>query len=420
MSSESTGSAIQWRRTPLSPDLLNALNERSDAKAWLQAGGYLASLLITGASAYWAWSIENWWLTGALVFLHGTVAAFTINGVHELVHGTVFRTPWLNTAFAYIFAFIGWINHRFFWLSHTEHHKYTLHAPDDLEVVVPITQTIPDWLKGAFINFNAFKMVGMHIRRSLGILKGDWEHALLPPEARKKRRYVFNWSRMLVGGHGLILVVGLVTGQWILPILISLTPFYGYWLFTLCNNTQHVGLNEDVNDFRLNSRTFELNPILRFFYWHMNFHIEHHMYAAVPCYNLKKLHHAIEHDLPRSPKGLLETWVEIGYMMIRQKEDPDYRYVPELPEDRQKHLSERERLLGLQQKKASNQTPMIHQGNEPSRKWECQICGFIYDEALGLPEEGIAPGTPWEEIPEDWSCPDCGVSKAEFDMVELV
>ena len=53
------------------------------------------------------------------------------------------------------------------------------------------------------------------------------------------------------------------------------------------------------------------------------------------------------------------------------------------------------------------------------RKWECGVCGFIYDEAEGLPEEGIAPGTAWEDIPEDWVCPDCGVSKDDFEMIEL-
>jgi rubredoxin len=54
------------------------------------------------------------------------------------------------------------------------------------------------------------------------------------------------------------------------------------------------------------------------------------------------------------------------------------------------------------------------------KKYECAICGFIYDEALGLPEEGIVAGTLWEEIPDDWECPECGVSKADFDMVEMV
>ncbi|MBD9478753.1 rubredoxin [Pseudoxanthomonas sp. PXM02] len=53
------------------------------------------------------------------------------------------------------------------------------------------------------------------------------------------------------------------------------------------------------------------------------------------------------------------------------------------------------------------------------RTWMCVVCGFIYDEADGLPEEGIAPGTRWEDIPADWTCPDCGVGKDDFEMVEL-
>lgn len=47
-------------------------------------------------------------------------------------------------------------------------------------------------------------------------------------------------------------------------------------------------------------------------------------------------------------------------------------------------------------------------------KYLCSICGYIYDEAKGIPEAGIAPGTPWEDIPEDWLCPLCGATKEEF------
>ncbi|ODB84202.1 rubredoxin [Candidatus Thiodiazotropha endoloripes] len=54
------------------------------------------------------------------------------------------------------------------------------------------------------------------------------------------------------------------------------------------------------------------------------------------------------------------------------------------------------------------------------KKYQCIVCGFIYDEAEGLPEEGIAAGTRWREIPDDWECPECGVSKADFEMVEMV
>ncbi|RPJ48427.1 MAG: rubredoxin [Betaproteobacteria bacterium] len=51
------------------------------------------------------------------------------------------------------------------------------------------------------------------------------------------------------------------------------------------------------------------------------------------------------------------------------------------------------------------------------RKWECIVCGYVYDEATGDPEHGIKAGTRWEDIPEDWTCPECGISKADFEMV---
>lgn len=54
------------------------------------------------------------------------------------------------------------------------------------------------------------------------------------------------------------------------------------------------------------------------------------------------------------------------------------------------------------------------------RLFRCLVCGFEYDEVLGWPDEGIGPGTRWEDIPGDWSCPDCGAAKADFDMVEIV
>lgn len=52
-------------------------------------------------------------------------------------------------------------------------------------------------------------------------------------------------------------------------------------------------------------------------------------------------------------------------------------------------------------------------------RWMCQVCGFVYDQAQGLPEEGIAAGTPWEAVPEDWVCPECGMAKADFAMERL-
>ena len=57
---------------------------------------------------------------------------------------------------------------------------------------------------------------------------------------------------------------------------------------------------------------------------------------------------------------------------------------------------------------------------EPGFKvWQCVLCGFTYDEAAGLPSDGIPPGTRWADVPENWLCPDCSATKSDFEMVEI-
>ncbi len=53
------------------------------------------------------------------------------------------------------------------------------------------------------------------------------------------------------------------------------------------------------------------------------------------------------------------------------------------------------------------------------KKYQCLVCGLVYDEAEGWPEDGIQAGTRWADVPADWLCPDCGVGKADFEMVEI-
>ena len=55
----------------------------------------------------------------------------------------------------------------------------------------------------------------------------------------------------------------------------------------------------------------------------------------------------------------------------------------------------------------------------PFTRYLCLGCGFLYDEALGLPEEGIAPGTRWADVPDDFTCPDCGTPKHLFEMIDI-
>jgi len=57
--------------------------------------------------------------------------------------------------------------------------------------------------------------------------------------------------------------------------------------------------------------------------------------------------------------------------------------------------------------------------NSNFKTYICIVCGFIYDESIGRPEDNIAPATLWADVPEDWTCPDCGVAKADFEVVEI-
>jgi rubredoxin len=63
--------------------------------------------------------------------------------------------------------------------------------------------------------------------------------------------------------------------------------------------------------------------------------------------------------------------------------------------------------------------PEAGAGSDAFKQWVCVICGWVYDEAAGLPDEGIAPGTRWADVPADWRCPLCDVGKSDFALVEF-
>src|SRR5579859_716188 len=323
---------INWYKSPIPRETLALLNQRSDWLGLQQTLGYLGILLATGAAAWYASVRLPWYVFLLLLYLHGTCFAFLINAFHEFVHQTVFKTKALNTFFLNLVSFISWSNPVMFWASHQEHHKYTLHPPDDLEVVLPQTNTMQSLLRSALINpWDLVYRLRLVTRLSFGRIDGPWEKSLFPPSAVAERRGLFRWARLILLGHLLILAVALYFGLWQLIVILTLAPFYGGLLQYLCNNTQHTGLQDNVSDFRLCTRSFIVNPVVRFLYWHMNYHIEHHMYAAVPCYRLGQLHAAIESDLPPTPVGLFNTWKEILAILQKQKLDPKYQHVVQLP-----------------------------------------------------------------------------------------
>ena len=70
-------------------------------------------------------------------------------------------------------------------------------------------------------------------------------------------------------------------------------------------------------------------------------------------------------------------------------------------------------------RESSPDYPMSDASPTTLRTWMCVVCGFLYSEAEGLPEEGIEPGTRWEDIPMNWVCPECGARKEDFEMVQI-
>ena len=91
------------------------------------------------------------------------------------------------------------------------------------------------------------------------------------------------------------------TSRSILPLLfVGLPNLFGTWLMAIYGYTQHAGLAENVLDHRLNCRTVYMNPIHRYLYWNMNYHVEHHMFPLVPYHALPRLHAAREGRLPHA------------------------------------------------------------------------------------------------------------------------
>ncbi|UCH24873.1 MAG: fatty acid desaturase [Trueperaceae bacterium] len=341
---------VDWYRSPIDPKKLRELSTRSDAQGWFQTAGHLGLFVLAGALAILFWSLQSWVLFALALFAQGTVASFYAGTApHELGHGSVFKTKRLNKIFLYLTSFIGWWDPFDYASSHTFHHRYTLHPEGDRENLLPLKPTVGRTFllqlftinlltqpgrtfgKGGLISTlvvtfqSAFGRVG-----TTEIPSNEWLEALhedQPDEHRKSIR----WSRFLLVGHGLILVAGIASGFWVVPLVVSLPVFVANWSSYFVGMTQHCGLRDNSPDFRKNTRSLKLNPFYAFLYWHMNWHIEHHMFAGVPWYNLKRLYQEIAHDMPE-PRTLRQAWQEMIETWNRQQSDPDFQYDTPLPQ----------------------------------------------------------------------------------------
>ena len=138
------------------------------------------------------------------------------------------------------------------------------------------------------------------------------------------------WARLVLLLHAALIVIFIGIGEPVLAVLVSGSVFFANWLRYFVGVTQHCGLRSGIPDFRKCVRTITLDPVTQFLFWHMNWHIEHHMYGAVPCYRLGKLHRVVAHDMPE-PRTLIGAWKEMRQTWKRQQTEPGYAYDTPVP-----------------------------------------------------------------------------------------
>ena len=340
---------VKWYRTKIDRNIMKELSKRSDAQGWFQAGGHFGLFILTGVLSFYFWSQQIWLAMPIALFCHGTVASFFVGvAPHELGHGSVFENKWLNKIFLYLFSLLSWWDPFDYASSHTYHHRYTLHPEGDRENLLPLTPSLRSSFIFQLLTINLLTQRGRTLGKGgllstsyltalgamgrvgdLDVPGNEWIQALHEDQPEEYRKSIW-WSRLLLLFHGGVTVVSLLTGYWIFILLIPVAPFTANLLSYLVVLPQHCGLRENTPDFRKSVRSMNLNPLFEFLYWRMNWHLEHHMYVGIPCYNLKALHREIAWDMPE-PRTLVGAWKEMREVWQKQKEDPDYALDTPLP-----------------------------------------------------------------------------------------
>jgi len=159
-------------------------------------------------------------------------------------------------------------------------------------------------------------------------------------------RKMFWWSRCYLLIYAGMIVWSIVIKSWLPLLYFPLARLYGGWLHQIFSLTQHAGLAENVRDHRLNTRTVNMNPVFRFLYFNMNYHIEHHLFPMVPFHALLDLHERVQGDMPHTYSGLIEAFKEIVPTLIRQSKDATYFVVREIPHNKAAKVSPQEQSSG--------------------------------------------------------------------------
>lgn len=319
-----------WYTTPVPKEKMRGLLQRRDGPAIRD------TILLFGILAVTAWATVHFWGTWWVVLPYLIYSVFYATSSdsrwHECGHGTAFKTDWMNSMLYEVASFMVMRESVVWRWSHNRHHSDTIIVGRDPEIQIPR----PPDLKGLALSvFNIGGYLGYFpslIRHSLGSMT-DAEKTYIPESEFPK---VYRNARICIAIYIAVIIVSVVLQSWIPIFLIMLPNFFGTWLMIVHNTTQHAGLAENVLDHRLNCRTVYMNPLSRFIYWNMNYHVEHHMFPLVPYHALPRLHEIIRHDCPPPYLSILSAWKEILPAVIRQIKDPAYHVKRTLPPAQEK------------------------------------------------------------------------------------
>lgn len=315
-----------WYSCNISRQRLKELMQRRDGPAIRDTLIWFAALIITGTLGYLTWG--TWWAIPSFALYGVLYGSPSDSRWHESLHRTAFKTVWMNDVLYEIASFMVFRESVPWRWSHTRHHTDTIIVGRDPEIAVPRP---PDLLGIALAFFSlksAPKEFVKMVRHCFGRLTPA-EATYIPDVERSK---VYRNARIYVFIH-VTVVAWAIASRSFLPLLyIGLPSFYGAWLMVVFGLTQHAGLAEDVLDHRLNCRTVYMNPIFRFLYWEMNYHVEHHMFPMVPYHALGTLHQELKGDMPKPYNGLWEAYREIIPTLFKQVKNPSYYAPRQLPD----------------------------------------------------------------------------------------
>ncbi|MBI4923482.1 MAG: fatty acid desaturase family protein [Devosia nanyangense] len=317
--------AAEWYHTEIPRKQMKELMQRSDGPALRDTALWLALIGGFAAGGIWLWG--SWWAVPFFAAYGVLYGSSSDSRWHECGHGTAFKTQWMNKVVYQIACFMIMRNPTVWRWSHARHHTDTIIVGRDAEISV---MRPPDLIRVvlAFVGvLDAWHATTGMLRYSFGSINAE-EKSFIP--AMEQAR-VFTVARIWLALYVAVIALAVVTRSWLPIVLVGTPRLYGAWHMVMCGLLQHGGLADNVTDHRLNSRTVLMNPVSRFIYWNMNYHIEHHMFPMVPYHALPRLHALIKDDLPAPNRSILEGYREMVPAFLRQLRYEDYFVKRALP-----------------------------------------------------------------------------------------